>query len=532
MKTVVLIVLDGWGIGPNTKANPLGEARVRTFEKMVSRYPSFSLAASGIAVGLPWGEPGNSEAGHLTIGAGKIVYQHLPRITLEIRSGAFFKNRVLENALAHAKTHASKLHIMGLLSSGTVHSSMDHLFSLLELAAREKLQKENCILHLFTDGRDSPPTDAKKFVHTVQKKIESFGVGVIGSLIGRYYALDRNAHWERTKKAYTLLTEGQGEHFENPITYLEKSYANNITDEFIEPGISQGFAPIRDGDAVIFFDYREDSTRQLTKAFVTDPFPAFPRRKLNNLFFAAFTEYEKGLPLYVAFPSTKITHPLGKILQDANVKQFRVAETEKYAHITYFFNGLRETPFDGEERILLTSLPSSHLADDPAMRAETITEILVEKITSRKYGFLLANFANADMVAHTGNFEAAKKTIEVLDRSIRTIWDAIAEDNDTYILITGDHGNIDEMLDLATGEVKTEHTANPVPLYILGKEFEDKSRLRPTTKEQEPKDLLFLDPGKKEHADGTLADVAPTVLDLLDIQKPDEMSGESLLKRL
>lgn len=527
MKPVILIILDGWGEGENNIANPLTEANLPTLRQIQETYPKMLLAASGISVGLLWGEPGNSEAGHLNLGAGKIVYQYLPRIILSIRDESFFKNPAFIKAADHVRKHASRLHMMGLLSSGSVHSYADHLTALLDFAARSGLA-DRTIIHIFTDGRDAPLKEGKIFIKDLVERLKTEGGSRLGSLMGRKYAMNRNAEWNLTQTAYDLLTKGEGASIADPITYIDSQYKKDITDEYIEPAIVEGQTPlggsdpprvplIQDGDAVIFFNYREDSARQLTEAFVLDDFKEFPREKIANLFFVTMTEYEKNLPVEIAFRPIKILKPLARVISDAGLKQLHIAETEKYAHVTYFFNGLKETPFQGEDRVLVPSRSVKSFAEIPHMRTQDIAFKVVTAIKLKRYAFILANFAASDMVAHTGDFKACARAAESIDEAIRAIQEA-AEKYHTTLIMTADHGNIEEMLDLRTGEVKTEHTINPVPCFLIDESVKNRS---------------FPKTASPEHGThGMLADVAPTILELLELEKPEEMTGQSLLRLL
>ncbi len=518
MKQVVLIILDGWGEGEHTLANPLTKANLSTFTEMERFYPYALLNASGISVGLLWGEPGNSESGHLNLGAGKIIYQYLPRIILSIRRGSFFTNAAFLKAAHHTKKNSSRLHIMSLFSSGSVHAYSDHLYALLEFAKRQKLS-ERTLVHVFTDGRDAPPKEGKKVIAELEKKLAEERLGQIGSIMGRKFAMNRNDEWELTQAAYVLLTKGRGGGITNAADYITSQYQKGVTDEYIEPAIVGNEAPlIQDGDAVIFLNYREDSTRQLTKAFVLDDFKGFSRKKLKNLLFVTMTEYEKGLPVEIAFRPVKILKPLAKVISDAGFRQLHVAETEKYAHITYFFNGLKEKAYPREDRVLIPSSKVKSFAETPEMRSPELAIKIKKALKLNRYAFILANFANSDMVAHTGNFEAGIKAAEVINNVLRDIKNEVLA-RDAILLVTSDHGNIEEMLDINTGETKTEHTKNPVPFYLVGNPFKGQSFPKP-------------EKTAESNTQGILADVAPTVLELLDIRKPDEMTGQSLLALL
>ncbi len=524
MKTVVLVILDGWGEGEPTVGNPLTKANLSTFKEIERFYPKTLLGAAGISVGLLWGEPGNSESGHLNLGAGRIVYQHLPRIILSIRNGSFLKNQALVKAASHVKEHASRFHVMGLFSSGSVHAYNDELWALLAFAKEQGLS-ENTFVHVFFDGRDAPPHEGKKVVLDLEKRLEKEKLGKLGTVMGRKYAMNRNAEWKLTKTAYDLLTQGKGNAITNAPEYLASQYKNGITDEYIEPAVVGGLSPlggtvppgvsyVQDGDAVVFWNYREDSARQLTKAFVLPDFKEFPREKIKNLFFVTMTEYESGLPTEIAFRPIKIVNPLAKVISNAGLKQLHIAETEKYAHMTYFFNGLREKVFPGEDRILVPSHTVKNFAEVPEMRTREIAQKVVQAIRLKRYAFILANLANSDMVAHTGKFDAGIRAAEIISEAVRTIKDAALE-REAALLITSDHGNIEYMLNPNTGETITEHTANPVPFYLVGNKFRGRAFAKPRKNE--------------EGTEGILADVAPTVLELLDIERPPEMTGQSLL---
>lgn len=514
-KPVVLVVLDGWGIGKNEKGNSLLQATLPVFTKLNNFYPCVALQASGISVGLFWGESGNSEVGHKTLGAGKIIYQDLARITMDIQSGQFFKNPALLQAVDYAKKNGSALHLMGLLSSGCVHSYADHLYALLELAKNEKLSK--VFIHVFTDGRDSAPNSALEAVRKLKEKIKQLGVGKIATLIGRSFAMDRNNNWERIKKTYDLLTKGDGEKIQDPEAYLQSSYAKNIFDEYLEPAIiaeADGSLPtIRDKDAVIFFNIREDRARELTKAFVLPGFDKFSKEYLKNLNFTTLIKYEDDLPAKVAYMAEEVKTPLGKVLSQNNLRQLRIAETEKFAHVTYFFNGGNEEAFPKEDRVIVPSFKANHFEEVPQMKAQELTEKTIAAINQEIYDFILINYANTDIIGHTGDEAAAVKAAETVDNFLGKLITAVLLKKGC-LLITADHGNAEEMLDNFTGEKKTEHTTNPVPLWFV-------------TAENHRKRTPPQNAGVK--VAGLLSDVAPTILDLLKIDKPADMTGESLL---
>ncbi len=519
-KPVILVILDGYGRGPENAANAIFKAKKPNIDFIEKNFPMTNLQASGIAVGLPWGEEGNSEVGHLNLGAGQIIYQYLPRIIFAIRDGSFFKKPALIQAAEHVKKNNSSLHIIGLVGSGNVHSYIDHLYALLDFAKKEKLEK--VFLHPFTDGRDSPPKDALEFFEKVENRLgRDYPFAKIASLIGRHYAMDRDNNWDRIETAYRLLTEGKGKISLDVKTAIKSDYDKNITDEFIEPKVINppaGGEPIKSNDAVVFFNFREDSARQLTQAFVEEKFDKFERKKIDNLYFATMTRYEKNLPLNVLFEPLEIKNMLAKVISDAGKKQIHIAETEKYAHITYFFNGGIENPMPNEDRILIPTKRDHDFAKNPAMSASEITEKLIEAINSKKYDFIVVNYANADMIGHTGNFQATVSAIEILDTEIGKILPEVLNINGTLI-ITSDHGNADEKIDLLTGKPLTEHTANPVPFYLINNDFK---------REKTPEDFEIY----KFEIRGILADVAPTVLELMELPQLPEMTGKSLLKVL
>lgn len=518
---VILVILDGWGVAAPSFGNAVTSANTPTIEFIEQSYPSLLLQASGIAVGLPWGEEGNSEVGHLNLGAGRVVLQYIPRIISSIRDGSFFSNQALKNAAMHVKTNNSALHLMGLVSSGSVHSYVDHLYALLEFAKRESIN--NVFLHVFTDGKDSPPNEAAKFIPQLEERLTTLGLGQIVTIIGRNYAMDRNEGWGFTQKTYELLTDGKGEGIESIEKYLKKSYEKGLIDQSIEPAIiipnpQFPIPKINDGDAIISFDFREDSARQLTHAFLDESFDKFPRKKINNLFFVGMTQYYPELPLRnVAFPPPDISHTLAETVSYAGKTQLHVAETEKYAHATYFFNGLVEKPCIGEERVLIPSHRASRHEEHPEMKAEEITSAVIENFD--KFDFCLINFANADMLAHTGNMQVTIAGIETIDKCLARLLER--QDDETAIIITADHGNAEEMLDPKTGAVETEHTANPVPIYFVLK--------NPSAKLGVNKKGNFEEPLASKKITGMLADVAPTVLELMGVPIPKEMTGKSLL---
>ncbi|MDP1834170.1 MAG: 2,3-bisphosphoglycerate-independent phosphoglycerate mutase [Candidatus Moranbacteria bacterium] len=516
LKPVVLIILDGWGIGKSIKGNAIAQADIPTIDKLNNFYPNLSLQAAGISVGLPWGEPGNSEVGHTTIGTGKIIYQSLPRIAMAIQNGEFYRNQIFLKAMGSANQKKSALHLMGLVGKGAVHSHTEHLYALLEMARDQKVQ--NVFIHIFTDGRDCAPDSGVESIAALQEKIAEYGIGKIASIGGRYFGMDRNNNWDRIKKAYDVLVMGEGPKISDPIAYLQESYKKEIFDEYIEPAVivEQGnpVGLIKDGDSVIFFNYREDRARQITEAFVIPSFMKFKRTALKNLDFVAMTQYEDGLPADVAFPPVKITNCLGNILSKNRKSQLRIAETEKFAHVTYFFNGGQEDAFPKEDRMIIPSKNVASFDLAPEMSAKELTDAVIEVVEKEKYDFILMNYANADIVGHTGNEKAIIKAVEAIDRSLERLIPAILLKKGC-LLITADHGNAEEVKNIMTGEINTEHSINPVPLWFATSENHRKGT-----------------PGISSEPQGLLSDIAPTILDLMDIEIPEEMTGESLLPLL
>ncbi len=513
---VVLLILDGWGIGRKDYSNPIHVVQPKNIGALKATYRTGALQSSGIAVGLPWGEEGNSEVGHLTLGAGKVIYQHFPKITLAIKDGTFFKNRALLGATAHALANGSALHFAGLLTAGKVHASLDHLAALVALAKKEGVGDVN--LHLFSDGKDSPPKSLNDLIRRVETILKEKRVGRIASISGRFYALDRDEHWGRTEKAYGALV-GRAPIAENLSAKLAEHYRRGLGDEFMEPIlIPPNPRPVRDGDALVFFDFREDSVRQIVGSFVLPDFDKFPTERFKHLYVATMTDYSEAFKVPIAFPNEIVSNPLGKILSDEGKLQLRIAETEKYAHVTYFFNGYRERPFPNEYRVLIPSRNVSSHDAAPEMMAREITTRVVESVKERGFDFILANLANADMVAHTGVYEASLTAVAIVDEAVGRIAEVCLE-NHTVLCITSDHGNIEQVVDPLTGRSETKHNPNLVPFYLVARGFE-----RPKT-ETEIEAI-------EGEAVGILADVAPTILEILGIPKPPDMTGENLLASL
>ncbi len=517
-KPAVLAVLDGFGVSVKDPQSTWKYANMPVIRNLEKFFPFTTLQASGTAVGLPWGEEGNSEVGHLTMGAGKALYHHLPRIIMSIHDGSFFKNPAFLDAANFIKKSGAAMHLMGLFSSGSVHAYAEHLYALLEFCKKENIAK--VYLHIITDGRDAPIEESALFVRQIEERISGlYPFAKIASVFGRVFAMDRDGHWDRIEKVYNCLTSGTGEIFSKASEYIEKSYKKNLSDEFIEPAVLEsGEGRIKTGDAVIFYNYREDSVRELVSAFVSDNFAGFSRSKIENLFFVTMTEYDKNFPVKVAFPPLDVTEPLAKVISDNSLRQLHIAETEKYAHVTYFFNGGAEKPFKGEDRILIPSPATAHFDETPEMSAEKIADTVI--LNLEKYDFILVNFSNADMVGHTGNFQATVKALEVLDFSIGKILSKVLEIGGVVIL-TADHGNAEEKIYPISGEKRTKHTMNPVPIFVISRDL----------KSEQPKtDQEIL--SKYKEVKGVLTDVAPTVLGLLDIPKSPDMTGINILPKI
>ena len=521
-KPVVLIILDGWGTSQPSRANAISLANTPHFDEWINTYPAMSLQAAGEAVGLSWGEMGNSEVGHLSLGSGKIIYQNLPRITRSISDGTFFKNKAFLKAIRHAKTQKGALHLMGLLSSGGIHSYHEHLYALLELAKNQKITK--VFVHIFLDGRDTEFNSGKRFVSQLTKKLKTIGVGKIATISGRYYAMDRDNNWSRIEKTYSAMVAGESEHaFKDPLRAIESSYKNKIFDEEFVPTViteeNKPVATVSDGDSIIFFNFRADRARQLTKAFVLPGFEKFTRPKgyLKDLFYVAMTEYEKDIPFEVAFPLEVVNSPLAKVISLAGLRQLHIAETEKYAHVTFFFNGGKEVTFTGEDRVIIPSPRIPSYDQKPEMSSPEVTERVVREINSDQYDFIVVNYANADMVGHTGNLKATVSAIETLDGLMGQVVE-VAQAKKGVVLITADHGNAEKLYNLQTGEMVKEHSKSPVPFIVIGEQFKDKISAGAAGK-----DLYQMT------ASGVLADVAPTILKIMGLKKPAEMTGRSLI---
>jgi len=523
-KPVVLVIMDGFGIAPPSKGNGVTLAKKPVFDHLIANYPVMTLQASGEAVGLSWGEMGNSEVGHLNLGSGKIVYQTLPRLNKSIEDGSFVQNEAFAKAFATVKKNKSRLHLMGLVSNGGVHSHQNHLYALLE--GCKNMGIKEVYIHAFLDGRDTSKDAGLSFIKQLVEKIKVLKVGTIATLSGRYYAMDRDNRWDREEKAFNTMSLGESEFTaSDPIKAIEDSYAREVFDEQFNPTVmvkgGKPVATIEDEDAVIFFNFRADRARQMTSAFTLPGFDKFPRKKeYKDLVFVTMTEYEKDLPVDVAYPPAKIETPLAAILEKNNFTQLHVAETEKYAHVTFFFNGGREDPFTGESRILVPSPSVTSYDQKPEMSAFEINAKMIPEIKSGKHDFVIVNYANPDMVGHTGVIPATVKAVETTDTCVGELVKAVL-DQGGVCLVTADHGNAEELINLQTGEVDKEHSTNPVPFIVVGKRWEGQTLVSGI--ESAGGDLSILTPS------GMLADISPTVLKLLEVDQPQEMSGSALI---
>ena len=505
-KVKMLMILDGFGINPNKEGNAIALANTPNIDKLMKKYPVAEIHTSGADVGLPEGQMGNSEVGHTNIGAGRIVYQELTRITKSIEDGDFFTNQEFIEAIDNCKKNNSKLHILGLVSDGGVHSHIRHLYGLLEMAKRRDF--EDVYIHCFLDGRDTPPASAETYIMKLEEKMREKGVGKIASISGRFYAMDRDKRWERVKKSYDAIVNGEGNKSGSAISAIESSYQKEVFDEFVEPTlICNGDTPIAtigENDSVIFFNFRPDRAREITRALVDPNFDGFENKDLN-LFFVCFTSYDETMPnVRIAFKKDPLVNTFGEVVSKKGYTQLRIAETEKYAHVTFFFNGGEEKQYEGEDRILIPSPKVETYDMKPEMSAYEVTEKVVDAINSQKYNAIILNYANPDMVGHTGSLDAAIKAIETIDECVGKVVEAILN-NDGTLLITADHGNSEQMIDYKTGEPHTAHTTNPVPIILVSNDNKYKIKT------------------------GRLADLAPTLLELMNIEKPKEMTGNSLL---
>lgn len=507
-KPVVLMILDGYGLNDKVEGNAVAQANTPVMDSLMKEYPFVHGNASGMAVGLPEGQMGNSEVGHMNMGAGRIVYQELTRITKEIQDGDFFKNEALLKAIDNCKKNNSALHLMGLLSDGGVHSHITHLYGLLELAKQQGLEK--VYVHCFLDGRDTPPASGKSYAEQLNEEMKKIGVGKIASVMGRYYAMDRDNNYDRVQLAYDAMTEGKGLTAACGICGIQESYDREETDEFVKPTVvvedGKAVGLVQDKDSVIFFNFRPDRAREITRAFCDDDFKGFDRVR-KDITFVCFSDYDPTIPnKEVAFHKIAITNTFGEWLAAHDMKQARIAETEKYAHVTFFFNGGVEQPNEGEDRILVNSPKDVATYDlKPEMSAPQVCEKLLDAIRSEKYDVIVINFANPDMVGHTGVISAAIKAIETVDECVGKAVQAV-KDVDGVLFICADHGNAEQMIDYTTGQPHTAHTTNPVPFILVN-----------------------YDPAYTLKAGGCLADIVPTLINVMGMEQPTEMTGKSLL---
>lgn len=508
-KPVVLVVLDGWGIGTRDLSDPLARASLPAFKKLDAAYPVTSLEASGIAVGLPWGEVGNSEVGHLTLGAGRVLYQHYPRITLAIRESRFDDAPALADVAAHLARTGGKLHLAGLLSDGNVHASIGHVEALVAWAAKQGLADRTWI-HAFGDGKDTK-------AHAMAGLLARLPAGRVATAMGRQYAMNREGTWTLTRVAHECMTGRSGSVAASLDEILAKLAAQGITEEFLEPTILNKEGAVSPGDALVFWNFREDSIAQLASAFADPARAGFPAEPVEDLLVATMTTYKAEWKVPVLFPEDRVEEPLGKVISDAGLAQLRTAESYKQAHVTSFFNGYREEPFPGEYRVLVPSLDGPHPDEHPALVTSQVTDRIELALSERSFAFVLANFANGDVVGHTGNFDASVKAAEAVDAQLMRLL-PYAERGEVTLLVTGDHGNIERVRDPVTGRPETVHDKDPVPFYLcdtafVGKHFYNEGRLRDQT-------------------GGTLADVAPTILELMGLPRPEGMTGVSLISQL
>ena len=500
-KPLVLMILDGFGIAP-AEGNAIAAAKKPNLDKIFAENPHTQIGASGLDVGLPDGQMGNSEVGHTNIGAGRIVYQELTRITKSAQEGDMDKNPALLKAMENAKENGKALHLMGLLSDGGVHSHNTHLYALLEMAKRVGVEK--VFVHCFMDGRDVPPSSGKDYVKELMEKLDEIGVGKIATVMGRYYAMDRDNRWERVEKAYAAMVYGEGEQAECPLCAMQNSYDKEVTDEFVVPTVVKGAEPIEAGDSVIFYNFRPDRAREITRTLVDPDFTGFERKKgFFPLTYVCMTQYDATMPnVEVAYKPESLENTFGEYISNKGLTQLRIAETEKYAHVTFFFNGGVEKQYPGEDRILVKSPAVATYDLQPEMSAYEVTDKMVEAVKSGKYDALILNYANCDMVGHTGVFEAAVKAVEAVDTCVGRVVEAVKEMGGC-VLLTADHGNADKMVD-TDGEPFTAHTTNPVPFCVIN----HPCQLR---------------------EGGRLADIAPTMLKVLGLPQPAEMTGESII---
>ncbi|MCS7183884.1 MAG: 2,3-bisphosphoglycerate-independent phosphoglycerate mutase [Patescibacteria group bacterium] len=517
MSKVILIILDGWGEGGENFSNPIHLAKKDFLLYLRNHFPFCLLQASGIAVGLPWQEEGNSEVGHLTLGTGKVYYQNYPKITLAIQNGSFFENQTLKKLTEHCQKFSSNLHLIGLLTEGIIHSSFDHLVALIDFFKKNDFNR--VYFHLFLDGRDSPPQSGLSLLKKLEQEIEKRNIGKIATLCGRSYGMDKNEYWQvKTEVAFYLINEGKGKKIKNYEEYLEKIYKNkNFIDENLEPLVINEEGNVKDNDAIFFFNFREDGMYQLARSFIDPEFSFFPRPLKKNLLISSMVRYFDDLDYLVAFEKDKITVSLSRIISENNLKQLKISEKVKSYHLTFYFNGLFKEPHPNEFWKILPP-PEKHLSENPLMNSEEITNILINAIQENIYDFIVVNYAAPDIVAHTGNINWGIKVVEGINDYLKIIYEKIKE-SEWFLIITSDHGNLEKMIDLQTGEIETTHDFNPVPCYLINKNlyFE----IKPYSLKLKEKEIV-----------GSLIDIAPTILDIMNLKIPREMEGESLLKKL
>ncbi len=503
-KPVALIIMDGFGYNPSDYGNAISAAKTPNIDKYTAECPHTLIGASGLDVGLPDGQMGNSEVGHTNIGAGRIVYQMLVKISKDIKDGVFFENKAILDAMKNCKEKNSALHLMGLLSPGGVHSHMEHLFGIVEMAKKNGLDK--VYIHAFLDGRDVPPSSASEFMEQTVEELKKIGLGKIATISGRFYAMDRDNAWDRVEKAYSAMVYGEGVKETDPVQAIKNSYANEVTDEFMLPTVIEGGEQIKADDSIIFFNFRPDRARQITRSFVDPDFTGFERKNgFFNVHFVCMAQYDASMPnVTVAYPPEQLVMTMGEYLSKSGKTQLRIAETQKYAHVTFFFNGGEEKQFEGEDRILIKSPDVETFDLKPEMSAYEVCDAVVEAINSNKYDVIILNYANCDMVGHTGIFDAAVAAVEAVDTCVGRMVDAILAKGGAA-LITADHGNADKMYE-EDGSPFTAHTTNPVPLFCVGYDCELREG-------------------------GVLADLAPTMLEILEMPQPAEMTGKSLIKK-
>lgn len=508
---LVLTILDGWGVGDGSKGDSISKANTPNFDRFTAAYPKTLLGAAGEEVGLPDGQMGNSEVGHLNIGAGRVVYQEFTRVSKAIKEGDFFRNEEFLRTIEHVKANDTALHLLGLLSDGGVHSHLSHLMALLDLANEHGLKK--VYIHAFLDGRDVPPANARVYIDQVEKKFKQLGFGAVATVMGRYYAMDRDKRWDRVEKAYRAMVYGEGRKSTLASGAVARAYEKGETDEFVVPTViigenGEAVGRIQEDDAVIFYNFRPDRAREITRAFVDEDFQGFERGDSRpRVYYVCMTQYDKTIDARVAFKPQVLSNTIGEYLSSKGLRQLRIAETEKYAHVTFFFNGGVEPPNKGEERILIPSPKVATYDLKPEMSAYEVTDAVVNEIKNGKFDVIILNYANADMVGHTGVMEAAVKAIEAVDECLGKVADAVLEKGGT-VLVTADHGNADKMIELETGQPHTAHTLNKVPFILINEQLRN----------------LRLLPGRLE-------DIAPTMLYILGLDQPIEMTGKCLISQ-